>query len=314
MRRLGFTLVELLCVIAIIGILIALLLPAIQSAREAARRTECANHLKQIGLAHIEYEGVHRFYANQIDYTNPADTNLIWPVAILPYTEEAGLFQVCIKAKSGDLEHVNPTEYWNCLATPITIYYCPTRRAPATYPNFVKDPTFADYRLVAKCDYGLNGGAADSIQSFYIKPGISESPPWLQGGAQPRVRARNILDGLSNTYLVGEKQMYSSRYTTGEDYGDWGTFVNGTGFYISQTATRWSIQIPQKDPVKPTSGTVYGSVLNDVINDFGSAHASTWNAVFCDGSVHSLSYNISLTTHQALATRAAGDSPNQKEY
>ena len=84
-HRGGFTLVELLCVIAIIGILIWLLLPAIQAVRESARRTECANHLKQIGLAHISYESHHRKYANIIDIGTPPRF-LTWPVAALTGT------------------------------------------------------------------------------------------------------------------------------------------------------------------------------------------------------------------------------------
>ena len=105
MRR-AFTLVELLVVIAIIGILIALLLPAIQAARESARRTECANHLKQIGLAAFAYENIHRKYpsagfvdlgtggnlATNLDTTNDSDRPS-WLVAILPYLDEKASFE-----------------------------------------------------------------------------------------------------------------------------------------------------------------------------------------------------------------------------
>jgi prepilin-type N-terminal cleavage/methylation domain-containing protein len=92
----GFTLVELLCVIAIIGILIALLLPAIQS----ARRTQCANNLKQIGIAEIAYESLHRKYAS-LNYQQAGDGSSLWPVLLLPHLGETALFNNWVQVANG---------------------------------------------------------------------------------------------------------------------------------------------------------------------------------------------------------------------
>jgi len=132
-----------------------------------------------------------------------------------------------------------------------------------------------------------------------------------------KVRSNDVADGLSKTYLVGERAMLSQYYETitggGEEVGS---------IFIGESS-RAADNPPIHDPAGLKSwldklnwqsvGMVTPNAGSDVF-PFGSAHPSTWNMVFCDGSVHSLSYNISLAMHQALASRAAGDSPNGKEY
>ena len=108
--------------------------------------------------------------------------------------------------------------------------------------------------------------------------------------------------------------------TTAEDAGDWGNIFTGSPYGV-QFGGRWAFRVPKRDPTaRPMPAKIIPlrihqfRVFGDIPSNFGSAHPSTWNAVFCDGSVHSLSYNIDLATHQAFVNPAAGDSPDEKQY
>ena len=304
MRRRGFTLVEFLIVMAVIGVLIALLLPAIQFAREAARRVNCANNLKQIGLAAIEYEQVQRRYANRHEVANVADyahRNLgnpradvvyepSWLVAILPYLEEAALFDEWTiasgyrnTASKGSARHIAEV-----VATPVTTYYCPSRRGPLAYGADGFPPT-------TKTDYALNGGASSAPDDFVVKwAGLAHS--LTQQKTANALRARHILDGLSKTYLAGEKAMSADQYTTGRDNGDLGSIFDCQ----RGNCVRYSKKLPVADVISSAQNCW-------ACHSFGSAHIDGWNAVFCDGSVHTLSYEMSFETHAAFASRAAAD-------
>jgi prepilin-type N-terminal cleavage/methylation domain-containing protein len=290
-RRAGFTLVELLIVIAIIGILVALLLPAIQFAREAARRTSCVNNLKQVGLAAIQHEQVHKHYATRTNSYNHLGT---WITAIMPYMEETALHDEWAQAiglsKIKSLPAVRPLE--EIVATPIVSLYCPSRRSPAAYPARAHGDVPA-----AHTDYAINGGAALHPDQFEVKwPGIWESSDSAEKTRQ--IRYKDVRDGLSKTYLVSEKAVSSFHYTSGRDPGD-----NSSIFScLRGNCVRFAKRVPIHDQPEPENCWSCHS--------FGSAHPASFNAVYCDGSVHSLTYDISFAAHAALASRAAADNMN----
>jgi prepilin-type N-terminal cleavage/methylation domain-containing protein len=327
-RRAGFTLVELLVVIAIIGILIALLVPAIQAARESARRTECSNHLKQIGLAHINYENIQRRYANVTCWYTISGILLAnspyqlgtWPAELLPQLGETPLFVSWVRTGFGSIGQ-DPTEIPQCVAMPVTCYICPSRRAPLAYPDFF-------YTKAGKIDYAINAGANLAVPQTAAYPsGVMNLPGiWDTGVSNSPliVRAKNVTDGLSKTYLVCEKTVQSDRYENYDDIGDFEGFLNCQKYHGEQVCHRFADRLPEHDvrsgserddPVsyRNISSSPQVEICRSCLR-FGSAHPSTWNAVFCDGSVHAMSYNISLATHQALSSRAGGDSPDPKEY
>ncbi len=331
--RRAFTLVELLCVIAVVGVMIALLLPAIQSVREAARKTQCINHLKQLGLAHLQFEQVNRRFATA---SGTSALELRWPAQILPYIDEgpllttwgARLLKSPLAYQVGSNDPEVKQFFAEVAAAPPKLFYCPSRRAPVGYPLWASKVEETGYltftvhpdTLRPVIDYAICGGVAKSVSDgLSLKPGISSKGPFNFGTTGLEQwpilidRRKDVTDGLSKTYLVGEKSMYASRYN-GEDMSDQCPNIFAGGYFI-QCATRWAFQAPECDPYQPATGNEDRAVWNGPIpNNFGSAHPKTWNAVFCDGSVHSLSYSMSLATHQALATRAGGDTPDEKEY
>ncbi|MGQ0637009.1 MAG: DUF1559 family PulG-like putative transporter [Planctomycetaceae bacterium] len=198
-RRRGFTLIELLVVIAIIAVLIALLLPAVQQAREAARRTQCKNNLKQIGLALHNYVDTHGIFPSaNVTFTalGVANPTWTWPTMILPFVDQAPLFQSLnpgpvTLTTAGTTATTAPL-----LQTSLAVYQCPSDIGPS--PNTAKPWASLGGLTMGKSNYmGCNGNATNG-------PGLITEPTTNQFGRSP-ARLRDATDGLSNTFLGGEK-------------------------------------------------------------------------------------------------------------
>jgi len=326
--RRAFTLVELLVVVTIIGILIALLLPAVQGARESARRAQCSNNLKQIGLAFTQHEEQHGHFPTGgwgWGWVGDADRGVGieqpggWIYNILPYLEQQALHDL----GKDQTEPDKSAAHRDRAMTPLAAFNCPTRRRTTAYPylSYKKGGTggppanYLEPVAVARSDYAANGGDVNSHPgALGVWPSHcgnrdggppANSVPSYQDLAQKAkqvvsrgvngisytlsaVRSAHVLDGLSNTYLAGEKYLCPDYYMTGRDLGD------NENMYIGDNGdiTRWTFSGPLRD--RPGSVTYYR---------FGGAHAVSFNMVFCDGSVHAIAYTIDVNVHRWLGDR-----------
>ncbi len=315
----GFTLVELLVVIAIIGILIALLLPAIQAAREAARRAQCANNLKQIGLGVINHVDCQKHYptcgwGNQWvgdpNYGFGIGQPGGWIFNILPWVEMKSVHGMAKGIPAGS---ARAQMLGSMTQIPISFMNCPTRRPAIAYPA-KKTPYYSNNAVVmatnSRADYA--GNAGDFAAFTFYGPGSNPPPagfPWpnesdpIMNGVccvHYTLRLREISDGTSHTYYAGEKYLTPDYYRNGLDYADdasmfagydWDT-VRWGNFDVNNAANNLP---PQRDR------TGFGMIPN-----FGSPHSAVCNFVYCDGSVHPISYTIDLETHRRLCNRRDG--------
>jgi len=313
-RSRAFTLIELLVVIAIIGILIALLLPAVQAAREAARRLQCQNNLKQLGLAMINHENTYGFFSSGgwgwlwtgdpdrgVGKRQPAG----WNYAILPFMELEAIHEL----GSDDQPDVITQQQRNGAVRrdqmPLAMFVCPSRRAALIYPR-PRAMSYYNGGQVSRAgviDYAANAG--DTTPRWYSGPtsmAAAKTFNWDTNGAQGNtgisyarreIRMDEISDGSTNTYMLGEKYLNADSYEDGWDHADDFGMYEG----CAHDTYRWCHQT--RRPRQDTPGL-------EIVDTFGSAHTAGCNMVLCDGSVRMINYSIQPNIHAALGNRADG--------
>jgi prepilin-type N-terminal cleavage/methylation domain-containing protein/prepilin-type processing-associated H-X9-DG protein len=272
--RRGFTLVELLVVISILGMLVALLMPAVQAAREAARRTQCINHLKQVGLAFQQHAaafdafpggGRAWFDPPTFQQGRPTTGSLQragWGFQTLPYLEATQVWT------AGPLAAVG---------TPLPTYFCPSRRPPQTVQRADKfRPALTGSVVVhALCDY-----AASNREQTGVVRQLAPRP------------LHELSDGASHTLLVAEKRMNVAQLGEEQDDDNEGYAAGWNEDTIRQT---------DEGPAPDHEGPGDGEKL------FGSSHAGGVNAAMADGAVRSIRFDIDDAVFAALGHIADGE-------
>ena len=287
-KRFGFTLVELLVVIAIIGILIGMLLPAVQSVREAARRINCQNNLKQMGLAIHSYTGTfNRLPDGGFAYFSTRSKNASGAPKLAPTQEWSVFYQILPYLEQQNL-YIN-TDDGLVAGTEMPLFSCPSRRPPTSKFNF------HTMQPVAMTDYAGNGGLHTKITEPYgrgLNGGVIIRSNNAAGNDLEYSGAMNlsrIRDGPSSTFMLGEKALFPKFYG-GDHFSD---DQGWTGGYDSDTI-RWGNDLLVSD--KNAGQVPAAEELR-----FGSAHPSGANFVYGDGSVHLISYSVDLQPYQNAA-------------
>jgi prepilin-type N-terminal cleavage/methylation domain-containing protein len=333
----AFTLVELLVVIAIIGVLVALLLPAVQAAREAARRQQCGNNMKQMALAAQNHHDAQKFFptggwgwwwVGDADRGYGKNQPGGWSFSMLPYMEQA---QLRALAGDGDQENIGVGQKAGALQvlrTRVDHWWCPSRRSQNVFPKgtstfYANNAASAtDGNIVAaRSDYAICVGDRDFVESGSFPLGggsaatnyaSAKTFAWetttvgsTNAGVErytgvsfqrSEIGFKQITDGSSQTYLIGEKYLDPQEYETGNDAGDnetWGTGFNNDVF-------RAAFDPPAQDrlaPDKPCQAKIFGAI-----------HTGFFMA-FCDGHVEMLGFDIDPLVHRANANRADGGQP-----
>ncbi len=342
----GFTLIELLVVIAIIAVLIALLLPAVQAAREAARRSQCVNNMKQIGLALHNYAQAQNVFppgyvssilstvtdaCNQDAENTPGQSvdrgsGWAWGSMILPQLEQPAIFN-SINFNLSVAYHDNDT----CSLAALNVFLCPSDPGPSTIPVFADPPdpaqpgTYSASKIIDTLSRGNYVGMY-GLGEVCAQSGSIDSPN--NNGAGPlgqhlgmfyrnsRVSFADVTDGTSNTIAVGERSHNLSYVTwTARSIDGWlgksSPIDGGTDVFNPSPEECWT-QILGPAGLEDGPRTINNPEAH--VEDYWSRHPGGANMLFADGSVHFLKSTIGTTPWRALATRALGEVISADQY
>ena len=300
--RIAFTVIELLVVIAITGVLIGILLPAVQSAREASRRVVCQNHLKQIGLGfqmHHTTVGWLPTGGWGWSWTGDGDRGFDerqpggWTYNLLPFIEQSDLHDID-RGFQGSSKMSAAADRLEAL---VEVFSCPSRRSgERTLTPYQMNN--ADFRpMVAKSDYAVNCGdqPRNEIDGGPAPGSITPPPtPTLETGISyrcSRISFKDILDGTSHTLCAGEKYLSVDRWGTGQDAADNENLFTGynNDLFRSTHEVYYPPSVDRNQVVKFT---------------YGSAHQAGFHAVLCDGSVQTYNFEIEKEVYRKLGNRA----------
>jgi prepilin-type N-terminal cleavage/methylation domain-containing protein/prepilin-type processing-associated H-X9-DG protein len=316
----AFTLIELLVVIAIIGVLASLLLPAVQFAREAARRTQCSNNLKQMGLAIHNYVDVHKCvqpgYVSLWDVRLGEDTGAGWGWAsfLLPYVE-----QETLTTQINFERNIEYDENATVRVQPLNVFLCPSDQMPRRWMTtregiFVFQDGTEVHRVFNVVDVaGANYAAVYGIG----EPGVDGDGMYFRNSS---VKLREIQDGLAQTMFIGER---SKRLNFGRGHATWVGSVTKAALFscggtIDPDAPPGQNGCWKEDPCGMTLGHTGeghgpGADTGDA-NQFLSEHGWGCQFLFGDGHVRYLSGSIDYQIYKAMSTRNKGEVVNSTIY
>jgi prepilin-type processing-associated H-X9-DG protein len=286
-RRSAWSLIELLVVLAIIGVLIGLLLPAVQKVREMARQTECRNNLRQLSLAFHHYHQIHRRFPFAAHTSEPWNS---WPTALLPYLEQQPLYGKIVAINAGEVvDEPGPNSVW---ARVPRVFVCPSDWLPGQPCSYSLDGATDLYRGVTS--YQVNGGTSVAA----LKDGMFPLDAAVSLG--------DVTDGASCTLLCGERYSFDPL---------WAAFMSIFPPYLHDLRVLglWGDYVPNAAPpgtsinFRLSTATYNPADFERRSTAYGSGHAGGAHVAFVDGSVHFLRDSLPYQVLHDLSTRAGGE-------